>query len=112
MILTLTNIICDVVGGGALSLVFYVLGKKKQSKPKETISQDHWGEQYTPDELGVFPWLFSVKHFKYLCPHCRCKTDQQIVEKFCDCESYHSGHFHFECSQCKFKTIMKTAAKD
>lgn len=42
-----------------------------------------------------------------ICP--KCLTVNDIQDRYCECAEHHTGHFHFECSGCTFKTIMRTA---
>jgi hypothetical protein len=67
-----------------------------------------------PDSFGAYPWMWKHRHgphkkFGFLCPKCTSVAVNSKQPLHCACEEFHKGHFHFECGDCKFKCIMRTA---
>jgi hypothetical protein len=76
----------------------FPLIKKKLVKPKECA-------------LGSIEWRWfnsdvSV-HRGYRCPKCLSTGCNQKDYKFCSCEEFPRGHFHFICNSCTFTAIMR-----
>ena len=55
------------------------------------------------------------EHHSVYCPKCNCGFSFKNI-KYCECNEYHNGHFHFKCEGanpmipigCSFKWIMKS----
>jgi len=62
------------------------------------------------DEFGAYPWLWTNEDIGegLKCPMCDAHKSNNRRPYICEDEHYHKSHFHFECSSCKFKTIMRT----
>ena len=70
------------------------------------------------ENRGTIPW--SLKTYVncygftktygagFLCPKCQEYKNNTLQPPFCTCEDWIRGHFHFVCSSCKFKAIMRT----
>src|ERR1700743_2223711 len=54
-------------------------------------------------------WIIfkSSRSDGFYCPKCQAiATTKQ--PPFCECEEFFEGHFHFECQDCHFKSLMLT----
>lgn len=90
-----------IAGGAALigGKVGHFFGKRKKKvvRPNDGSIAYNWRQYST---TGGKVWGFA-------CPKCpRIQSGNQ--QKFCECAEYFEGHFHFGCSACGFKAIMRS----
>lgn len=67
-----------------------------------------------PDTHGALPWLWRNEKkgiYGIYCIKCRNIDKNNVQPPICDCLDYPDLHFHFECKDCGFKSLMRTADK-
>ncbi len=86
---------CILFGGVFVGAVF---APNRSPEPKQT-------------DDGTIKWGWSYENHGHQCPKCRVVTTYTKSPRleFCDCGEHVRSHFHFVCSSCKFKAIMRTA---
>jgi hypothetical protein len=93
---------------GACSMGGYIAFKnlliERKAKRKQPID---------PLELDSVKWLWQNNdiHGKggFQCPVCMCRFKNPNQPKLCECPEFPRDHFHFECADCGYNPIMRTA---
>lgn len=61
------------------------------------------------DTSMAWAWSGTLTDYGYRCPKCTHQKDNSKQPPICECEHYHTEHYHFKCSACKYTSIMRTA---
>ncbi len=62
-----------------------------------------------PDVHGALPWLWKRDKGGIYCIKCWNTDKNKRQPPICECLEYPDLHFHFECQDCGFKSLMRTA---
>jgi hypothetical protein len=59
---------------------------------------------------GSVQWLCRTStNNLFACPKCLFGNGTPSIGQICECCEYSQSHFHFACTSCGFKAIMRTA---
>ena len=68
-------------------------------------------EKEKPIDNGTVTWTVNGNGGAYCfkCTRWTNRKGESPVGPLCECAAYEKSHFHFECTACGFKTIMRAA---
>lgn len=99
--------VLEIIGSGALGSFITALPFIIKSKVLRPLNI-----KYVPDSLGALPWTYrrmSNGNNGFYCPKCINMHSNTKQMPACSCEDYPRVHFHFECGDCGFKSLMRSA---